>query len=334
MPHGRIQPRTWFVKFLLAVSSDSAVDRSACASGQQTLFPPSDSEIRMCINDVMDKSIQDGRRIRGLQHVSFAYKSTNPADIMTGSFSNLAHIVDVVGFAHGCESILDTTIYNWIQDSRVIDQNWTPVQPGTGCNWWQEAIFRDFFSDCELGRRIRVDWLWSGDSTALVQKRGRKKRQHPGEASGQSTQRRALASIDINTMRTDPAHGLSARPSPPPPPPPPPPHSPLHRNVPPPPPPPPLHFPPPPSSPPPPLPRPPPLQQQHLQPPPQAPLEDLPPVRSRSFKSRVLYPDASSHLLARCAHTGSRQLSIQRLARTIHARMLEERESCRVRIRR
>jgi hypothetical protein len=82
----------------------------------------------MCINDVMDKSIQDGRRIRGLQHVSFAYKSTNPADIMTGSFSNLAHIVDVVGFAHGCESILDTTIYNWIQDSRVIDQNWTPVQ--------------------------------------------------------------------------------------------------------------------------------------------------------------------------------------------------------------
>ena len=35
-------------------------------------LPPSDSEIRLCIRDVMDESNQGGRRIRSLQHASFA----------------------------------------------------------------------------------------------------------------------------------------------------------------------------------------------------------------------------------------------------------------------
>ena len=175
MPQGRIQPRTWFVKFGLAVSAgrpapalSAEIDSSEHVSGQPTAVQPSDSEIRMCIKNVMDKSNQEGRRIRRLQHVSFAYKSADPADTMAGMASNPANIVDVVGFAHGGESILDTTIYSWIQDPRVIDQRWTSVQPGTGSNWWQQAVIRDFFSDCESGRRImiRMDWLWSGDSTA------------------------------------------------------------------------------------------------------------------------------------------------------------------------
>ena len=58
----------------------------------------------------------------------------NPANVV-------AHIVHVVGFIHGTESILDTTMLSWIQDPRVIDQQWTPVsivesiQQGTGGNW-------------------------------------------------------------------------------------------------------------------------------------------------------------------------------------------------------
>ena len=58
MPHGRIQPRTWYVKFGLAV------DRLEAGSEQSTAVPPSDSEIRICIKDVIDMSNRDGRRIR------------------------------------------------------------------------------------------------------------------------------------------------------------------------------------------------------------------------------------------------------------------------------
>jgi len=77
MPQGRIQPRTWFVKFGLAVSAERPAPalsaESEHVSGQPTAVPPSDSEIRMCIKNVMDKSNQEGRRIRRLQHVSLSY---------------------------------------------------------------------------------------------------------------------------------------------------------------------------------------------------------------------------------------------------------------------
>ena len=63
--HGQIQPRTWFVEFGLAVVAVSAapafaVDRSELELRLQTAVPPSNSEIRMCIEDVMDASSQGG----------------------------------------------------------------------------------------------------------------------------------------------------------------------------------------------------------------------------------------------------------------------------------
>ena len=101
MPHGRIQPRTWYVKFGLAVN------RLEDAS-EHLAVPPSDSEIQICIKDVIDMSNRDGRRIRRLQHISFAYKSEDPAnsthsDTTPDPGCNTAYIVDVVGFAHGGE---------------------------------------------------------------------------------------------------------------------------------------------------------------------------------------------------------------------------------------
>ena len=151
MPHGRIQPRTWYVKFGLAVN------RLEDAS-EHLAVPPSDSEIQICIKDVIDMSNRDGRRIRRLQHISFAYKSEDPAnsthsDTTPDPGCNTAYIVGLVRFAHGGESILKTTMYSWIPNPRVIDQQWTPVhiQQGTGGNWWQHAIIWDFFSGCERG---------------------------------------------------------------------------------------------------------------------------------------------------------------------------------------
>ena len=35
-----------------------------------------------------------------------------------------ANILDVVGFVHDGESILDTPMHSWIQDPLVIDQQW------------------------------------------------------------------------------------------------------------------------------------------------------------------------------------------------------------------
>ena len=67
--HRRIQPRTWYVKF----ASGLAVNRLEYASEQSTPVPPSG------IKDVIDLSNRDGRRIRRLQHVPFAYKSADPA---------------------------------------------------------------------------------------------------------------------------------------------------------------------------------------------------------------------------------------------------------------
>ena len=107
MPQGRIQPRTWFVKFRLSVCAEPAVDRSEHAEEQPTDVPlllTSDSGIRMCIKEVMDRSNQGGQRIRSLQHVSFAYSPRGPADSTLILAGIPANIVDVVGFIQGGDS--------------------------------------------------------------------------------------------------------------------------------------------------------------------------------------------------------------------------------------
>ena len=43
-----------------------------------SIVSPSDAEIRMCLAEVLDEPIREGRRIRCLQHVSFAYKTRDP----------------------------------------------------------------------------------------------------------------------------------------------------------------------------------------------------------------------------------------------------------------
>ena len=107
----------------------------------------------MCIKDAMDTSSQRGRRIRSLQHVSFAYKSTgtDSVDTTQDPACNPANVVYVVGLVHGTKSILDTTMRSWIEDQRVIDQQWTPVsiQQGTSGNWRQHDIILVFLSKCD-----------------------------------------------------------------------------------------------------------------------------------------------------------------------------------------
>jgi hypothetical protein len=49
----------------------------------------------------------------------------------------------------------------WIQDPCVIQQRWTPVPIKHGENWMQYEIIKNFSDDCQWGRRIRVDWLWT-----------------------------------------------------------------------------------------------------------------------------------------------------------------------------
>ena len=137
------------------------------------------SKIRLCIKDVMDKSNQGGlgRRIRSLQHVSFAYKSTDPADTTPDPACNPANVVNVVRFILGTESILDTTMRSWIEDSLVIDQQWTPfsILQGSCGNWRQHDIILAFFSDCDRGSSARVDWSCSTVPSAPVAKVGLKK---------------------------------------------------------------------------------------------------------------------------------------------------------------
>ena len=190
MPQGRIQLRTWFVEFGfvefgLAVSAAPAFAADRSELELPTAVPPSDSEIRMCIKDMMDTSSQSGRRIRSLQHVSFAYKSTgtDSGDTPQDLACNPANVVDVVGFVHGSKSILDTTMRSWIEDPRVIDQQWTPasIQQGTCGNWRQHDIILAFFSNYECGCRVRVDWSARGcrvrvDPSAPVAMGGSKKR--------------------------------------------------------------------------------------------------------------------------------------------------------------
>ena len=158
MPPNRIQPRSWFVEFRLVLS-----------------VPPSDADIRLYIIDILDRSNKDGRRIRGLEHVSFAYTPRGNAislDNMrpeqpdpAGSglpAGSPAKNVDVIGFVHSKESILDTSMRLWIQDPCVIQQRWTPVPAiKHGGNWMQYEIIKNFFDDCQWGRSIRVDWLWT-----------------------------------------------------------------------------------------------------------------------------------------------------------------------------
>jgi hypothetical protein len=69
--------------------------------------------------------------------------------------------VDVIGFVHSKESILETSMRLWIQDPCVIQQRWTPVPIKHGENWMQYEIIKNFFDNCQWGRSIRVDWLWT-----------------------------------------------------------------------------------------------------------------------------------------------------------------------------
>ena len=167
MPANRIQPRTWFVQLRLS-ARDGDGDT------------PSDADVPSCIKDILDLS-NNSRTIRGLQHVSFAYSVRDPTPSDLAGTQVDSNMVDVVGFAHSNESILDTTMHSWIQDSRVMDQRWTPVSVTPGSNWMQTDIIKNFFADCEGGRRVSVDWLWSGDAS----KGGRPKRRHRGPDTGE-----------------------------------------------------------------------------------------------------------------------------------------------------
>ena len=168
MPANRIQPRTWFVQLRLSAQLNSG-------------DTPSDAEVQYCIKDFLDLS-NNSRTIRGLRHVSFAYSVRDPAQPDLAGTQLQSIIVDVVGFVHSIESILDTTMHAWIQDSRVKDQRWTPVYvtPGAGSNWMQTDIIKNFFADCDCGLRVRVDWLWTGDTSGSINKGGRPKRRHRG----------------------------------------------------------------------------------------------------------------------------------------------------------
>ena len=162
MPANRIQPRTWFVELRL-----SARDL------------PYDADVRSCIKDILDLS-NNFRVIRGLQHVSFAYSFRDPTRPDLAGIQDRSMVVDVIGFAHSHESILDTTMHSWIHDSRVTDQRWSPVSVPPGSSWIQTDIIKNFFSECESGRRVRVDWLWTGDASGSINKGGRPKRRHRG----------------------------------------------------------------------------------------------------------------------------------------------------------
>ena len=101
-----------------------AVDRSDSDVGSEhepSVISPSDAEIRMCLTEVFDGPIREGRRIRCLQHVSFAYKARDPtmsADTTSGPADSQVSIVDVIEFAHGGESILDTIMFfPWLRRS-------------------------------------------------------------------------------------------------------------------------------------------------------------------------------------------------------------------------
>ena len=79
---------------------------------------------RSDLPDIFDVS-NTCRRIRSLQHVSFAYTFGEPARSDVDVIQ--AAIVDVVGFEHSNESIRETTIQSWIQDPRVMDQRRTQL---------------------------------------------------------------------------------------------------------------------------------------------------------------------------------------------------------------
>ena len=127
VPLNQIQHRTWFVELGLALSAAPA-EFSECE--RPPALQPSYAEIRIWIREIIDESNTERRRITSLQHVSFAYKPTRLADTSPDGpdlACQPANLVDVVGFAHCLESILDTIVHSWIRDPRVVDQRWTPV---------------------------------------------------------------------------------------------------------------------------------------------------------------------------------------------------------------
>ena len=165
MPANRIQPRTWFVELQLSTS---------------------DADVRTGIKEILELS-NKSRPIRGLQHVSLAYSVGDPTQPDLAGTQLESIIVDVIGFAHCNESILDTTMHSWIQDWRVKNQRWTPVYLTPGSNWMQTDIIKNFFADCDSGIRVRVDWLWTGDASGSIRKGGRPKRRHPGPDTGETS---------------------------------------------------------------------------------------------------------------------------------------------------
>ena len=149
----RIKTRTWYVKFMLQVSD---------------VTDDPDFDVAQRIKKLLDASDQE-RNIRTLANVSFSY------DAEHRWYGNMANIS---GFIHATGQIRECTVESFIQDSEVFDMHWQPVfvQPGRHCNWWEHEIIRAFVSSCASGHRVRVDWKWTGDKSAPVNKGGRPKK--------------------------------------------------------------------------------------------------------------------------------------------------------------
>ena len=160
MPQGQIQSRPWLIKFghCLVLSAKPAVDRSEYASGQLASVLPFDSENLNVYErpSNMPVSNQDGRRIRGLQHVSFAYKSVDPADTLKG-MRNLSKIRFI------------------IRSSLVLDLSLV-LQVGTWSwsfpwNCTKETVKTAPTKGQDYGRilaKIRQEWWWSQGAHSLA----------------------------------------------------------------------------------------------------------------------------------------------------------------------
>ena len=127
-----------------------------------------DFDVAQRIKKLLDASDQE-RNIRTLANVSFSY------DAEHRWYGNMANIS---GFIHATGQIRECTVESFIQDSEVFDMHWQPVsvEPGRHCNWWEHEIIRGFVSACASGHRVRVDWKWTGDKSAPVNKGGRPKK--------------------------------------------------------------------------------------------------------------------------------------------------------------
>ena len=127
MPQGRIQPRIELLNlgspYLLRQLRPPCCGRSELE--QPTAVPPSDSEIRTCIKDVMEQV-----KIKA-----------DDASGVCSMFRSLTNSLKQIQ-----RTILDTTMRLWIEDPRVTDLPRTPVsiQQGTGGNWRQHDIIRAY----------------------------------------------------------------------------------------------------------------------------------------------------------------------------------------------